>query len=192
MIDLDELAVDTKLFEEGKKVEFGEDSHIRIRSAGSTRAQKIREELWKPYATWTDIPKDVLDSLNAQWIAKGLLTEFVGFAADGNLLTFDLSKEEDCERLGLILKAPKYKASGTGSSRSRWTRRISSRPTTRCWKKTPVVRALGVPVARTRRTSSAGLYRRRGESSGSLGQSSRSHHLRRAFLADIQCPEIRP
>ncbi|NIJ40343.1 hypothetical protein FHS78_000613 [Parvibaculum indicum] len=110
MIDLDELAVDTKLFEEGKKVEFGEDSHIRIRSAGSTRAQKIREELWKPYATWTDIPKDVLDSLNAQWIAKGLLTEFVGFAADGNLLTFDLSKEEDCERLGLILKAPKYKA----------------------------------------------------------------------------------
>ena len=109
-MELEEFAVNPKLYEDGKKIPLGKDCYIRLRSAGSTHAQKVRERLWKPYATWEEIPQDILDGLNAQWVAEGLLTEFVGFTIDGKPLTVDLGKADDQNRLAKVFGKPEYKA----------------------------------------------------------------------------------
>src|SRR3546814_16481227 len=82
-MDLNELAVDPAIYENGKKIELGSGAHFSVRSAGSERATKVRERLWKPYSTWKDVPKDVLDRLNADWCAQGRLADFVGFTDAG-------------------------------------------------------------------------------------------------------------
>src|SRR3546814_683194 len=106
-MDLNELAVDPAIYENGKKIELGSGAHFSVRSAGSERATKVRERLWKPYSTWKDVPKDVLDRLNADWCAQGLLAEFVGFTDAGTPVVVDLSKAEDQARLAQILRQPK-------------------------------------------------------------------------------------
>lgn len=110
-MELDDFAVDPDLYENGKRVELGAGAHIAVRSASSSRAQKVRERLWKPYANWTkDLPEDITNRLNADWVAQGLLAEFAGFTVGGEPLEVDLSKAEDQRRLGEILARPKYKA----------------------------------------------------------------------------------
>lgn len=108
-MDLREFEVDPSTYEGGKRVEFGDGAYVGVRSAGSERATKVRERIWKPYATWKTVPQDVLDKLNAQWIAQGILSEMVGFTIDGKPLTIDLSKPEDQKRLTDILAKPAYK-----------------------------------------------------------------------------------
>lgn len=108
-MDLREFEVDPSTYEGGKKVEFGDGAYVSVRSAGSERATKVRERLWKPYTTWRTVPQEVLDKLNAQWIAQGLLAEMVGFSIDGKPLALDLSKPEDQKRLADILAKPAYK-----------------------------------------------------------------------------------
>lgn len=108
-MDLKAFAVSPTVYENGKRIEFGENTYVSVRSAGSERAAKVRDRLWKPYATWREVPPKVLDKLNAQWIAQGLLAEMVGFTVGGQSLAVDLAKEEDQERLSDILAAPEYK-----------------------------------------------------------------------------------
>jgi hypothetical protein len=109
-MDLNDFAVDPTTYENGKKIEFGGGTHIGVRSAGADRAQKVRERLWKPYASWKEVPADIQAKINANWLAQGLLTEFVGFTVDGKPFEVDLSKPEDQKRLGDLLGQPKYKA----------------------------------------------------------------------------------
>lgn len=107
-MDLNEFAVDPDVYENGKKVELGQGAYMRVRNAKSDRATKVRERIWKPYATWKDVPNDILARLNADWCAQGLLTEFVGFSIGGQPIIVDLSKEADQKRLAGILKDKKY------------------------------------------------------------------------------------
>lgn len=109
-MELREFAVNPSLYEDGKKIEFGEGVYVTVRSAGSERATKVRERLWKPYSTFKEVPPKMLDRLNAQWIAQGLLTAMVGFTVDKKPLVLDLTKEEDQKRLSGILAEPAYKA----------------------------------------------------------------------------------
>src|SRR5690606_757779 len=102
--------VDTSAYEDGRLIPLGEGAHVRVRAAGSERATKVRERLWKPYSTFREVPKDILDKLNAQWIAEGLLSEMAGFTVDGQPLDLDLSTKEDQVRLAGIIVAPKYRA----------------------------------------------------------------------------------
>lgn len=106
---LEEFEVDPSAYEDGKRIEFGDSAYVSVRSAGSEKAIKVRERLWKPYATWKDVPKNILDKLNAQWVAQGLLAEMVGFTIGGSLIVVDLSKTEDQKRLADILVRPEYK-----------------------------------------------------------------------------------
>lgn len=108
-MELREFAVDPSTYEDGKRIPLGEGVHVTVRSAGSERATKVRERLWKPYSTFRAVPPEVLDKLNARWIAQALLSEMVGFTIKGQPLTVDLSVEEDQERLATILAAPEYK-----------------------------------------------------------------------------------
>jgi len=109
-MDISEFAVDVDLYEQGKRIEFGQGAHICIRSAGSERAQKVRERLYKPYATWKEIPADILARIHADWLAQGLVTEFVGFTDDGKAIDVDLSSAEDQKRFAALLVKPKFKA----------------------------------------------------------------------------------
>jgi hypothetical protein len=109
-MEISEFAVDVDLYEQGKRIEFGATAHICIRSAGSDRAQKVRERLWKPYATWKDVPPEMLARINCDWLAQGLLTEFVGFTDGGTAIEVDLSTSEDQKRLAGLLGKPKFKA----------------------------------------------------------------------------------
>lgn len=108
-MDISEFEVDPGLYEGGKRLEFGEGSYITIRAAGSERASKVRERLWKPYVTWKEIPSEIQAKLSALWIAQGLLAEFVGWTDKDKPLSFDLSKSEDQNRLGELLAAPKFR-----------------------------------------------------------------------------------
>lgn len=110
-MNLDDLAVDPGDYEDGKKLTLGDDCYIRIRSAGSERARKARERLWKPYATFTkELPQATLDQINANWCAQGLVSEFVGFEDGGKALTFDLSLADDQKRLAELIRVPRFKA----------------------------------------------------------------------------------
>ena len=110
-MDLSKLEVDLSLYEDGKKIEFGDGAYIRIRSAGSERAQKVRERLYKPYSTWVgDLPADILANIHAYWLAQGLLAEFVGFTADGKPVNVDLGLADDQKRLADVLRQPKFRA----------------------------------------------------------------------------------
>lgn len=109
-MDLNDFAVDPELFDNGKRINVGPDAYFSVRSAASTRAQKVRERLWKPYANFTkDLDEKITDRLNADWIAQGLLSEFV-MNIDGKPFEVDLSKPEDQRRLAEVLVKPKYKA----------------------------------------------------------------------------------
>lgn len=108
-MDLREFAVDPSTYEDGKRIEFGEGVYVTVRSAGSERAVKVRERLWKPYATFKNVPQNVQDKLNAQWIAQGLMREMVGFTVDSQALKVDLTTEDDQKRLSGILAQPAYK-----------------------------------------------------------------------------------
>lgn len=109
-MDLNEFAVDPALYEKGRRIEFGDGAYIGVRSAGSEIAQKARERLWKPYASWKDVAPEIVSRLSAQWIAQGILTEMVGFTVDGAPLMLDLGQEADRDRLGKLLADPRFKA----------------------------------------------------------------------------------
>jgi hypothetical protein len=110
-MDLSKLSVDPVMYEDGKRIEFGEDAHIRIRSAASDKAQKVRTRLYKPYETWRDeIPPEALATIHSYWLAQGLLTEFEGFELGGQPLKIDLTKEAGQKDLAEILRRPTFKA----------------------------------------------------------------------------------
>ena len=110
-MDLSKLSVDPVMYEDGKRIEFGEGAHIRIRSAASDKAQKVRARLYKPYETWRDdIPADALANIHALWLAQGLLTEFEGFTIGGKPLKIDLSTPQGQKELSDILRRPTFKA----------------------------------------------------------------------------------
>ena len=109
-MNLSDFAVDPTLCDDGKKIEFGGGAYIRVRSASAEKARKVRDRLWKPYASWKDVPEDITAKVNARWLAQGVLTEFVGFDVDGTPLAVDLSKPDDQTKLADILVQPRFKA----------------------------------------------------------------------------------
>ena len=108
-MELESFEVEVSTYENGKRIPLGEGAHVTVRSTGSERATKVRERLWKPYATFREVKPEVLDLLNSRWIAQGILVEMVGFTIDGKTLDLDLTSKEDQERLVKILMRPEYK-----------------------------------------------------------------------------------
>lgn len=106
---LESFEVETSAYEEGRRIPLGEGAYVTVRSAGSERATKVRERLWKPYATFREVPKNILDKLNAKWVSQGLLAEMVGFTIDGKDLALDLTTKDDQDRLAGILERAEYK-----------------------------------------------------------------------------------
>jgi hypothetical protein len=109
-MELTSLAIDPALYEDGRKVEFGDGCYIRVRASASDKARKALQRLWKPYATWKELPPEVSARIDADWIAQGLLSEMVGFSVGGEPLVLDLTLKADQERLSALIQAPEYKA----------------------------------------------------------------------------------
>jgi hypothetical protein len=107
-MDLREFAVDPATYQDGKRIDFADGFFVRVRSAGSEQASKVRERLWKPYAAFRNTAKIPLETLNAQWAAQGLLSEIAPFSIDGKEYILDLALESDQKALSAILARPEF------------------------------------------------------------------------------------
>lgn len=112
-MDLNDFAVNPSTYEDGVTVALSDTAHVRLRSAGSRAAQKVRERLWKPYASWKNVPDEVREKVNADWLAQGIIVELVGVKLDGKELKLDLGKPADQAKLAAVLAEPRFKPFAT-------------------------------------------------------------------------------
>ncbi|WP_041794830.1 hypothetical protein [Pararhodospirillum photometricum] len=104
-MDLNDFAVDEGLFEGGFVLMLSADSGVRLRSAGSDKAQAVRERLYKPYSSFREIPDDIQARLTCDWIAQGLAVEWIGPWTIGGV-PLDTS---DPKVVSQALQHPKFK-----------------------------------------------------------------------------------
>ncbi|MBB4267732.1 hypothetical protein [Roseospira visakhapatnamensis] len=91
-MDLNDFAVGAA-YEDGFTLMLSEDCGVKLRAAGSDKAQKVRERLWEPYSSFREIPDGIRAKLNARWIAEGLVVEWVGpWKVDGKPLPTDVAE----------------------------------------------------------------------------------------------------
>lgn len=109
-MDIAEFAVDPALYDNGKRVDFGEGAYMGIRSANSDFAQKVRARLWKPYESFREVSDEVKARINSDWVAQGLLTEFVGFTDGADPITFDPADDASKTALSAKLVQARFKA----------------------------------------------------------------------------------
>ncbi|CCG08281.1 unnamed protein product [Pararhodospirillum photometricum DSM 122] len=105
IMDLNDFAVDEGLFEGGFVLMLSADSGVRLRSAGSDKAQAVRERLYKPYSSFREIPDDIQARLTCDWIAQGLAVEWIGPWTIGGV-PLDTS---DPKVVSQALQHPKFK-----------------------------------------------------------------------------------
>ena len=77
-MDLNDFAVSVETYEDGFTLMLSDDCGVKLRAAGSDKAQKVRDRLWEPYQSFREIKDDVQNRLNADWIAQGLVVEWIG------------------------------------------------------------------------------------------------------------------
>jgi len=87
-MDMNNFAVDLDRFEDGATLMLSETSGVKMRSTGSDKAQKVRERLYEPYSGFREIPDDISLRLTCDWIAQGLVVEWIGddWTLDGKSL----------------------------------------------------------------------------------------------------------
>lgn len=76
------LAVDIDRFENGAVLMLSETCGARLRSVSSEEAQKVRERLYEPYSGFREIPPAINQRIVCDYIAQGLVVEWIGPWAD--------------------------------------------------------------------------------------------------------------
>lgn len=76
-MDLNDWAVGST-YDDGFVMMLSEDCGVRLRAAGSQASQNAREAIYEPYQAFTKLPDDLRVRLTAQWLAKGIVVEWIG------------------------------------------------------------------------------------------------------------------